>query len=71
MEELANNETFKHYKLFWSGQLFSLFGSSIVFFSIAIWITDLTSSPVFVSLAMFLFILPQVIVMPFAGVLSL
>jgi len=70
MEKLANKETFKHYLLFWSGQLFSLFGSNIVFFSIAIWITYLTLSPIFVSLAMFLFILPQVIIMPFAGVLS-
>ena len=70
MEEIANKETFKHYILFWSGQLASLFGSNIVFFSIAIWITDLTLSPIFVSLTMFLFILPQVIVMPFAGVLS-
>jgi len=47
MEELANKKSFRSYMYFWSGQLFSLFGSMVVYFVIIWWVTEETQSPVF------------------------
>jgi len=66
----ADQETFRHYLLFWSGQLVSLLGSSIVQFVIIWWITVTTGSALYLSVATFLGIAPFVIVAPFAGVLT-
>lgn len=70
MEELANKESLRSYMYFWSGQLFSLFGSSIVFFILIWWISVETQDPVLLALAMFLRILPMTIFLPIAGVFS-
>lgn len=70
MEELTTKKTFRHYLYFMFGQQFSLLGSGIVGFVIAWWITIETQSAVFLSIAVFLIFLPQVIVTPFAGVLA-
>jgi len=73
MEELANQanqKTFRSYMMFWSGQLFSLFGSMVVYFVIIWWITEETQSPMYLAIASFLFIICQVIVLPIAGVLA-
>ncbi len=70
MEELTTKKTFRHYIYFMFGQQFSLLGSGIVGFVIAWWITIETQSAVFLSIAVFLIFLPQVIVTPFAGVLA-
>jgi DHA3 family macrolide efflux protein-like MFS transporter len=73
IEELANQanqKTFRSYLMFWSGQLFSLFGSMVVYFVIIWWITVETQSPMYLAIASFLFIICQVIVMPIAGVLA-
>ena len=52
------------------GQQFSLIGSGIIGFVVTWWITVETQSVLYLSLATFLIFLPQVIVTPFAGVLS-
>ncbi len=70
MEELPTKKSFRHYLYFMAGQQFSLLGSGIIGFVITWWITVETQSVVFLSIATFLMILPQVIVTPFAGVLS-
>ena len=70
MEIMPNKESFKNYLYFWSGQLFSLFGSMVVFFVIIWWITVETQSPIFLAIGSFLFIICQVIFMPIAGVLA-
>jgi DHA3 family macrolide efflux protein-like MFS transporter len=70
MEGMPSQKTFKNYLLFWSGQLFSLFGSTVVFFAITWWITIETGNLIFISIASFLRIISNVIVLPFAGVLS-
>ena len=70
MEELANKNSFKSYMYFWSGQLFSLFGSMVVYFVIIWWITEETQSPVYLAIGSFFFIICQVIFMPIAGVLA-
>ncbi|MFX0021209.1 MAG: MFS transporter [Candidatus Hermodarchaeota archaeon] len=70
MEELANNETFKGYMFFWSGQLFSLLGSMVVFFALNFWIGFIYNDPIISAFASFLGILMMTICMPFAGVLA-
>ena len=70
MEELATKKTYRNYLFFWSGQLFSLFGSSIVFFALIWWITVETGNPVLLATAIFLRILPMTIFLPIAGVFS-
>ena len=55
---------------FWFGQLFSLLGSMVVFFVIFVWITDVTRSPLMLSLASFINLVPLLIITPFAGVIS-
>jgi len=70
METMPNKKSFKNYLYFWSGQLFSLFGSMVVYFVIIWWITEETQSPVFLAIGSFFFIICQVIFMPIAGVLA-
>lgn len=70
MEEFANNKTLKSYLVFWIGQLFSLFGSTVVFFVLMYWIADVFRDPMMLALASFLYILVMTICMPIAGVLA-
>ncbi|MFX0010396.1 MAG: MFS transporter [Candidatus Hermodarchaeota archaeon] len=70
MEEIPNKKSFRHYLYFMAGQQFSILGSGIIGFVITWWITVETQSVFYLSLATFLIFLPQVIVAPFAGVLS-
>ena len=70
MEETANQETFKNYIHFWIGQLFSLLGSLVLTFAIFVWIIDVTGSALMLSIANFIFLVPMLIVTPFAGVIS-
>ncbi len=70
MEEIANKETFRSYLIFWSGQLFSLLGSTVVFFVIMWWITVEYKSPIFLAFATFLYLLVMTLSMPIAGVLA-
>jgi len=68
--ELANSTTFKRYILLWSGQLFSIMGSSIVNFAITWWVTVLTGSATLLSIAIFMYMLPMAFLTPIAGVLA-
>lgn len=70
MEIQTNQETFKSYLFFWSGQLASLLGSSIAQFVIIWWITVETGNTLYLALAAFLGLAPMVILGPFAGVLA-
>jgi DHA3 family macrolide efflux protein-like MFS transporter len=70
MEEIANSATFKSYMFFWSGQLFSLLGSMVVFFAINFWIAFIYNDPIISAFASFLGVLMMTICMPFAGVLA-
>ncbi len=60
--------TFRHYLVFWGGQLFSLLGSSIVQFVVIWWITDITGSAVLLSITAFFAFIPIIIIGPVAGV---
>ncbi|MFW9948801.1 MAG: MFS transporter [Candidatus Thorarchaeota archaeon] len=70
MEIIPTNSSFRNYLFLWSGQLFSLFGSMIVSFSIAWWITIETGSPVFLAISSTLYIVSNVVILPIAGVFS-
>ena len=64
-----NNEyNLKGYLIFWSGQLGSLLGSSIVQFVIIWWITIRTQSALYLAYANLAGFLPMIIVTPIAGV---
>ena len=69
MEIQAGQVTFRSYLFFWSGQLVSLLGSSVAQFVIIWWITLETGSPLYLSIASFLGLVPMIILTPFAGVL--
>src|SRR5512136_143334 len=68
--EPANHVTFRGYLLFWSGQLVSLLGSSIVQFAIIWWITVTTGSALYLAIATFLALVPIVVFGPIAGVFA-
>ncbi|MHA1885987.1 MAG: MFS transporter, partial [Promethearchaeota archaeon] len=70
MEEIANIETFKSYMLFWSGQLFSMLGSMVVFFVLTFWIADEYGDPMISAFASFLFVVVMTICLPIAGVIA-
>lgn len=55
---------------FFSGQLFSLLGSLVVFFVIFVWITDVTRSALMLSIANFIYLIPILVFFPIAGVIS-
>ena len=65
---LSEQEKFRSFIFFFSGQFASLFGSSIVMFAIIWWITDTTESAIFLSLASFLSFVPVLILIPITGV---
>ncbi len=68
--DLADIKTFKRYIFLWSGQLFSIMGSSIVNFAITWWITVLTGSATLLSISIFMYMLPMAFLTPIAGVLA-
>ncbi|MFW9878222.1 MAG: MFS transporter [Candidatus Thorarchaeota archaeon] len=70
MEIIPTKKTFKSYIFFWIGQLFSILGSLIVQFVIVVWVTLVTESLLMVSLVNFFFLVPTLIISPFAGVFS-
>ncbi|MHA1980452.1 MAG: MFS transporter [Promethearchaeota archaeon] len=61
---------FSGFMLIFSGQIISLFGSSIVQFAISWYLAQETGSEVILSLATFCGLLPMVIISPFAGVIA-
>lgn len=53
----------------WTGQAFSLFGSMLVQFALAWWLTKTTGSATVLAMATMVALLPQVFLGPFAGAL--
>ncbi|KON28846.1 hypothetical protein AC481_00315 [miscellaneous Crenarchaeota group archaeon SMTZ-80] len=68
MESIPTKYNFKGYLFFWSGQLFSLLGSSVIHFVIIWWLTIVTGDPIILGLANFFGMLPLIILSPIAGV---
>ncbi|MFX1504441.1 MAG: MFS transporter [Promethearchaeota archaeon] len=67
MKETITKKSYKHFFYFLFGQEFSLLGSSIVYFVIGWWIAD---NPIYLSLSSVLYIIPQILIAPIAGVLA-
>lgn len=67
--ENPTNTTFKQYLFFWSGQIASTLGSSVVQFVIIWWITLKTQSGIYLSLAALVGLVPMILLSPFVGVL--
>ena len=67
-ENPAIESNLKGFAFFWSGQLVSLLGSSIIQFVLAWWVTIETESPLLLSLATFVGFIPTIILTPIAGV---
>jgi DHA3 family macrolide efflux protein-like MFS transporter len=61
---------FSGFMLIFSGQIISLFGSSIVQFAMSWYLAQETGSEIILSLATFCGLLPMVIISPFAGVIT-
>jgi MFS transporter, DHA3 family, macrolide efflux protein len=55
--------------LIWTGQAFSILGSSIVQFALVWWMTRTTGSAAVLAAATFVAFIPEVLIMPFAGAL--
>ncbi|MEM4704539.1 MAG: MFS transporter [Candidatus Bathyarchaeia archaeon] len=66
---MASESTFRSYLIFWIGQLFSLFGSSVGHFVVVVWVAKETGSPFFVSLTALVGFAPMVAFAPFTGVI--
>lgn len=67
--EKPTNATFKQYLFFWSGQIASTLGSSVIQFVIIWWITLKTQSGIYLSLAALVGLVPMILLSPFVGVL--
>lgn len=59
----------KLFFLIWTGQIFSLLGSSLVQFALVWWMTEKTGSAAVLATGTFISLLPQVLLGPFAGAL--
>ncbi|MHA1375746.1 MAG: MFS transporter [Promethearchaeota archaeon] len=70
MDDIQDNLNLKSYISFWVGQMFSLLGSIIVQFIITWWLTIETQSVIILAISSCLYIIPQVIILPFAGVIA-
>ena len=65
---IATPTTFRSYLIFWTGQLVSLLGSSIIHFVVIWWITEVTGDPNLLGLTNFFGMLPLIVLSPIAGV---
>ena len=58
-----------HFFTIWTGQAFSLFGSSLVQFALVWWLTKQTGSATVLATATLVALLPQIVLGPLAGAL--
>lgn len=66
--QLPDNWAFRFFTI-WSGQAFSLFGSSLVQFALVWYLTQETGSATILATATLVALLPQIVLGPFAGAL--
>ncbi|TFG13716.1 MFS transporter [Candidatus Thorarchaeota archaeon] len=67
LETDAQQKSLRSFAVMWGGQAVSLFGSRLVRFAVIWWITLATGSATVLATASIMFLLPQIIVGPFAG----
>lgn len=64
-----HEKNIRGFMIIYSGQIFSLFGSSLVRFALIWWLTELTGSAQVLATASLMAFLPDLVIGPFAGVL--
>jgi len=69
-KEYNEQEKFRSFVFLLIGQMASLFGSSVVMFTIIWWITVESESAIFLSIASFLSFAPAIVLLPFTGVFA-
>ena len=70
LQIIKNSKTFRSYIIFLIGQLFSIFGSSVVQFAGTWWITLQTDNPLYMSISLLLMFAPQLLFGALAGVIA-
>lgn len=70
MEITADISSFKSYLFFWSGQLISILGSTIVHFCLTWWFTETIKSPIALSIRSISYLIPFVIASLIGGVVA-
>ncbi len=70
MEESTQNSSFASYIFFWMGQLVSILGSSIVYFALTWWLTDITESAIVLSIGSLSYLIPFILASLIGGVVA-
>jgi DHA3 family macrolide efflux protein-like MFS transporter len=70
MEDKNNNSSLSSYIFFWMGQLVSILGSSIVYFALNWWITDITESAIVLSIGSLSYLIPFILASLIGGVVA-
>jgi DHA3 family macrolide efflux protein-like MFS transporter len=70
MEQILNTDNFKKYLFFWSGQLISIFGSTVVYFVLLWWLTVETESTIALAIGSISYFVPMILVSLIAGVVA-
>ncbi|QOR68749.1 MFS transporter [Cytobacillus suaedae] len=65
----TTNKSFKMFTLIWLGQLISVIGTSLTSFALGFWVLTETGSVTEFSMIILSFVLPTILVSPFAGVI--
>ncbi|MHA1648485.1 MAG: MFS transporter, partial [Promethearchaeota archaeon] len=69
-QKISSKPSYHSYLFFWGGQIFSILGSAVVQFAIIWWIVDTTESEIMLSISSTISLIPQLLVMSFAGVFA-
>lgn len=70
VNNIENKNWKKNFFPFWTTQMLSLLGSSLVQFSLVWWLTKETGSATVLSLATMFAVIPEIIIQPFAGAIT-
>ena len=70
MEEKTDISSFTSYIFFWIGQLVSIFGSSVVYFALIWWLTDITGSAIALSIGTLSYLIPFILASLIGGVVA-
>ena len=69
-ENIESQKRYHQYLFVWQGQILSLLGSGVVQFVLIWWLTIETQSTIILSLGAFISYIPQLIMLPFGGIIA-
>ncbi|MFX1380337.1 MAG: MFS transporter [Promethearchaeota archaeon] len=70
MVKTINMSSFPSYIFFWIGQLVSIFGSIVVFFSLNFWLSSTTGSAIAITIGSLSFLIPSLLTLLVGGVVA-